>query len=267
MTTLVSGARGTIARCLAEALRQGGNEVRSVITEPPEMPGIPLLSPHDSEAWRRALDGVTRVFLYSDPRAVEAFVAPAEAAGIGHVALLSSIAAASGEAGGDLTAPFVACETSLASSRIPWTFVRPAAFATNARWWAPGIRRRRVANVWLPDAHTAPLHERDIADVLATVLTTSGHDGAVYALTGPESLSQRRQVELIGQALGEPVRVHELAEHEARAEFPWLPDEFFTGLAAQSDRPVALMPTTRQIIDRAPRHFAQWSVEHAHEFR
>ena len=48
------------------------------------------------------------------------------------------------------------------------------------------------------DAATAPVHERDIAAVAVRAMCGDGHDSREYVLTGPASLTQREQVQIIG---------------------------------------------------------------------
>ncbi|MGK3204671.1 hypothetical protein [Amycolatopsis sp. MEPSY49] len=51
------------------------------------------------------------------------------------------------------------------------------------------------------------IHEADIAAVAARALTSSGHLGATYSLTGPESLTVRQQAAVLGRVTGRPARV------------------------------------------------------------
>jgi uncharacterized protein YbjT (DUF2867 family) len=76
-----------------------------------------------------------------------------------------------------------------------WTFIRPGMFGSNATfWWAPAIRAGDVVRCPYGAAETAPIDERDVASVAARVLSSDGHAGGDYVLTGPESLSQAEQV-------------------------------------------------------------------------
>ena len=56
------------------------------------------------------------------------------------------------------------------------------------------------------EAALAPIAEQDIAAAAVRVLLDSGHTGRTYTLTGAESLTQIRQAEAIGKAIGLPVR-------------------------------------------------------------
>src|SRR6185503_16189415 len=101
---------------------------------------------------------------------------------------------------------------------VEWTILRPGMFASNViGWWADAIRRGDVVQWPYGQAETAPIDERDIAAVAARVLLDEGHAGRSYVLTGPESLTQARQVEIIGEALGRRLRFEELTPDGFRA--------------------------------------------------
>src|SRR5262249_34995118 len=103
-------------------------------------------------------------------------------------------------------------EQLIEASGLRWTFLRPGPFAINWRnWWAPQIRNGDVVRWFYANASTAPVHECDIAAVAVRALCDEGHDGCEYVLTGPASLTQRAQVQIIGDALGRPLGFEELS--------------------------------------------------------
>src|SRR5262249_45417669 len=113
-------------------------------------------------------------------------------------------------------------ERLIEASGLGWTFLRPGMFAANAlTWWAPQIRAGDVVRWPYADAPTAPIHEQDIAAVAVRALIEAGHDGAEYVMTGPQSLTQREQVETIGEVIGRSLRFEELSPEEARRELPF----------------------------------------------
>src|SRR5437879_9206763 len=67
-------------------------------------------------------------------------------------------------------------------------------------------------------AETAPVDDRDVAAVAALTLYQDGHAGGDYVLTGPESLSQAKQVSIIGDVLGRRIEFEELTPDEFRHE-------------------------------------------------
>ena len=164
-------------------------------------------------------------------------------------------------------------EDAIERSGLEWTFLRPGMFAANARsWWGPQIRtgdRVRWPHLSVP---TAPIHERDIAAAGVRALTEDGHNRAEYVLTGPESLSQGEQIEIVGQGIGRSLRIEEMSPEEAQKELlaymprpaiPMLMDAW----AAAAGQPALVTSTVRQVSGAAPRSFREWVSDHRAEFQ
>ena len=122
-----------------------------------------------------------------------------------------------------------------------------------------------------PEAATAPIHERDIAAVAAYALCEEGHSGMEYVLTGPESLTQREQVHIIGDAIGRPLRFEEVSPESARRSIlaMWpapLADMLLSAYGAAVDRPAFVTSTVADVTGTPARSFHDWAVEHAGEF-
>ena len=73
--------------------------------------------------------------------------------------------------------------------------------------------------VFGPGGHgkSAPINPHDISSVAAKALATRGHEGETYVLTGEELLSAAEQVDIIGAAIGKPLRFVDVPEAGARA--------------------------------------------------
>jgi uncharacterized protein YbjT (DUF2867 family) len=114
-------------------------------------------------------------------------------------------------------------EDTLAESGVQWTILRPGMFSANSRdWWAAAIRANTAIRWPYLAAPTAPIDERDIAEIAVRALSApeagNPHVGKNYVLTGPELLTQREQIEILGRALGRSLRVAELSPDQARRE-------------------------------------------------
>ncbi|MGP9016777.1 NAD(P)H-binding protein [Streptomyces sp. BR1] len=279
MTTLVIGARGSVGRHVLDQLVEAGEPVRASARNPASAdlpPGVPVVAADLTrpETLAAALDGVRQVFLYVTSRGMADFADAARAAGVEHVVLLSS---------GSVLLPYAqanaislahrAAERMLAAAGLRWTPIRPLVFASNALTWSYSIRKEGVARLLHPDAVTAPIHERDIAQVAVAALTgqRSQAGGLSDLLTGEESLSQRRQVELIGEAAGRSIRIEELTEAQALDDFERFGSreaaaavvEFITA-ATEGGSPAT--DTVRQVLGRPPLPFARWAADHAAAF-
>ncbi len=280
MTVLVTGGRGAVARAVVEDLLAEGVPVRIGSREPARVdsPSEVQVVPVDLNrpaSIPGALDGVDAVFLYASPEGVEGFLAAAAAAKVERIVLLSSLSTEHEGASNEIARRHAVVEAAIAASGLAWTFVRPGAFATNALAWAPTIRAGEVVREGYPESHSAPIHERDIAAVSVLALLQPGHEGARYALTGPESLTRRAQLDLIGQAVGRPVRLAEISPDEARADMlarfggPGAAGTVDALLGYQRDQvgvPAQVTDTVRAVTGRPARTFATWAADHAAEF-
>lgn len=85
-------------------------------------------------------------------------------------------------------------EKRLRALDVAWTILRPAFFNSNLIH-SLGIVPR--GGLFLPagDGKDKPIDPRDIAAVAVKALTTPGHEGKVYELTGPELLSYAEVVQ------------------------------------------------------------------------
>ena len=164
-------------------------------------------------------------------------------------------------------------ERLIARSGMAWTFLRPTGFATNTLGWAPQIRAEGVVRWPHGRAARSLIHEADIADVAARVLTEDGHHEARYVLTGPEALTQIEQAETIGDAVGRTVRYEELSPDEAQRQLlaEWGNPSFVAAAlaywASLESQPEQVTRTVEEITGAPARTFRQWAVDNAAEFR
>ncbi|WP_280268648.1 SDR family oxidoreductase [Nocardia wallacei] len=264
MSFLVTGARGTVGRTVIERLRASGERVRAASSSPggaelpagTEVAGLDMTDPASVAA---ALDGIDRVFVYAAHDGMDTFAEAAKAAGVQHITLLSSLAAAApGNPIGDL---HLAAERPLQESGLPLTILRPGGFATNWRWW---VTPQRVVRLPYPEVQQSLIHEADLADAAIATLSRPGHAGRIYPITGPESLSLRRMAEILGAALGEPLPF-EVISHEQAAEFLYEP--MLELWAERGDIPDDVEPTSESVTGVPARTFAQWAADHAADFK
>ena len=164
-------------------------------------------------------------------------------------------------------------EQLIEASALGWTFLRPGPFAINCRnWWAPQLRKGNVVRWFYADAATAPVHERDIAAVAVRALCDEGHDGREYVLTGPASLTQREQVQIIGDTVGRSLRFEELSRESAREQmlammFPApVADMLLDAYAAAVGLPALVTSTVMEVTGVPARSFHDWAIDHAGEF-
>jgi len=278
---LVTGATGNVGRQLVAQLRAAGHAVRALTRNPKSanLPGDVEVVAGDLSApdtLDTCLDGIDDVFLV--------WVAPFAAAGAAidliasrakRVVLLSSPHRTDHpffQQPNALRAVHAGLEQLIEASGLRWTVLRPGVFALNCVfWWGPQIASGDVVRWAHADAETAPIHERDIAASAARVLCDEGHDGRDYVLTGPEPVTQRQQVEIIGDAIGRPLRFEEISEETARNQMlatmpPPIVDMLLRAYAAAVNRPAFVTSTVAELTGNTAATFRQWAGDHAQDF-
>lgn len=277
MTTLVIGARGSVGRQVLDQLLALGEPVRASARDPhkADLPAdVPVVAADLTRpaTLPAALDGVRKVFVYATAAGMADFAAAARTAGVEHVVVLSSGSVLLPYAHGNAIAEeHRTMEAVLAASGLHWTPVRPLVLANNALTWAYSIRAEGVVRLLHPEAATAPIHEHDVAAAVVTALTGRPEAGVSDLLTGGELMSQRRQVELIGEAAQRRVRVEELTEAQARREFerfgsPAAAASVVQFIVAATRGGSPATGTARRVLGRPPLPFARWAADHTAAF-
>ncbi|MFI0923417.1 NAD(P)H-binding protein [Streptomyces sp. NPDC021012] len=274
---LVTGATGNIGSALLEELHARGagplrgltrNTARALFPEGVEAVEGDFAKP---ASLKPVLEGVRSLFLVSrlgpDADVLEA----ARHAGVEHVVLVSSITVQThphlGPAGENL-----AVEQLLKESGMAWTVLRPTQFASNALMWAASIRGGETVRAPYADTALPTVHPADIASVARVALTEPGHQGRTYALTGPEPVTARQQVEAIAAALGRELPFAGISRQEAHAQMAAV----FGAEAADAvldvtggdvnDELLMVRDTVSRVTGTPARPFRQWASENAHAF-
>ncbi|WP_405979629.1 NAD(P)H-binding protein [Streptomyces sp. NBC_00158] len=277
MTTLVTGARGKVGRALVARLHSAGHAVRAASANPAGLTVPAGVEAHELVLDRpgtnaAALDGVRQVFLYPEPAGIHELIAAAEAAGVEHVVLLSSSSVLAPGAEDDaLAGHSLKVERALTASTLTCTFLRPDAFASNSFGWAYPIGRSLPVQLAFPDAHIAPIHPEDIADIAFEALTGDSLTGRRLTLTGSESLTFRRQLAILADAIGREIPVERITRAEAERQMgAHMPAPMVSSLLdlweAADHGPAAIADTTLTLLGRPARSYAQWARENAAAF-
>src|SRR5205814_2778468 len=225
--SLVTGATGGVGRLVVAELLDAGVPVRALTRRPAA--GLPaavevvsgdLTVPESLDA---ALQGVGAVFLvWTVPPATAPAVVERLATHARRVVFLSSPHRTPHpffQQPNPMAVLHADIERLIAAAGLEWTIIRPGMFASNALfWWAAAIRADGVVRWPYGAAETAPVDDRDVAAVVARTLYQDGHAGGDYVLTGPESLSQAEQVDIIGEVLGRRVQFQQVSPEEFRRE-------------------------------------------------
>jgi uncharacterized protein YbjT (DUF2867 family) len=278
---LVTGATGTIGSEVVRQLAEKKAKVRAMTRDPAKakMPaGVEIVAGdlEQPETLAKALKGVTKVFaLASGPGLGKHdgnLARAAKAAGAKHVVKLSASSAT------DYPRQLIgqwhlAGEAAIKEVGVDWTFVRPGGFMSNALNWAPTIKAQGKIFAPTGDGKFAPIDPYDIAAVIVRALTSEGHAGKVYTLSGPELLSTADQAAIISEAIGKPVAHVPVPEAAARDGMtkagmpPALVDAILQLMEnIRNGKGGSVLPTVEQVTGRKARRFADWARDHRQAF-
>ncbi|MFD0856565.1 NAD(P)H-binding protein, partial [Actinomadura adrarensis] len=219
-----------------------------------------------------ALKGVLGLFLLPGYADMSGMLAKARDAGVRHVVLLSGGSAALEDLTNAVSRYMSLSERAVRESGMSWTFLRPRAFMSNALRWTPQLQEGDTVRVPFPNVAAACIDPHDIAAVAARALTSDGHQGRIYELTGPEPLLPADQVAVLARVLGRDLRCVGLTDQEARVEMEaGMPteyvDAFFSFYVDGTLDESRVHPDVQQVTGRPPRTFEQWARSHAEDFR
>jgi uncharacterized protein YbjT (DUF2867 family) len=253
MTTLVLGATGKTGRRIVPRLEARGVDVR---------PGSRAagFDWDDRSTWAPMLDGVDVAYVSFFPdlalpgadETLGAFAALARSCGVRRLVLLSG----RGEPGAQRS------EAAVQASGVETTVVRCAWFAQN---FSEAFLAEAVASgvVALPtgDVPEPFVDAEDIADVAVEALTSAGHGGEVYELTGPRALRFDEAVAEIAIASGRDLRFVRVSVDEYRAGAPAELADVITFLFTEllDGRNAEVADGVQRALGRAPRDFGEFA--------
>lgn len=233
-TIAVIGATGKTGRRIADLLEARGRVVRRLARAT-----SPAFDWEHPETWAEALHDVDRLYVSYVPDlaapgsdvAITRLIQVAREAGVRRIVLLSG----RGEDGARR------CEDLLFASDIPATVVRASWFAQN---FTEGALRDAVHTGVLALAAGGVrepfVDVDDIAEVAVEALIADGHEGRVYEVTGPDSLTFAEVAAMLSEASGRTVDY-----------LPMGYDDFHAAVSAEQGPEVATLLTElcREVFD------------------
>jgi uncharacterized protein YbjT (DUF2867 family) len=216
MIVLLTGATGKVASYTIPFLAKKGVTVRGLVRDRAKAKaladqGVELVE-GDLDRPRslsRAFEGVDVAFVIAPPSAL----APAQCsnalwaarnAGVKRVVRLSAWGAAH-DAPNLNSRMHALSDAELERSNIPFTILKPHYFMQNLMMIAASAVKDGRISLALGEGHLAMIDAHDIGEVAAHVLTTDGHEGKSYRLTGPASITMHDVAAAFGEVLGKPV--------------------------------------------------------------
>jgi uncharacterized protein YbjT (DUF2867 family) len=274
---LVTGATGTVGRETVKLLAEGGHNVRALARDRAKAKfdkavEVVIGDLSKPETLTDAFAGAEKAFVIANYPEIEKLEAnafeAARRAGVSHVVKLSAQESFQDHLAGTAHAQtHIGGERRLRESGLSWTMLRPGFFASNILF----LLDREKDMMLLPagDGKEAPVHPRDIAAVAVKTLTTPGHEGKIYDLTGPEFLSYAEMAEKISAVTGRRIRHVDVTEEEARARLlaagfpPTLADGILSHYAGVRAGRMRIASGVRDMLGREALRFDEWLRENA----
>ncbi len=253
MRIVVTGASGSYGRKLTELLlaRVPPADLILVTRRPERLRGIAERGAEirhgdfdHPEALREAFAGADRLLLISTlavgprrRRQHAAAIGAAAAAGVRHLVYTSST-------GIHPRTPSLAVqdhvftEDAIRRSGLGFTFLRDAQYAeVIATMLAPPAIAAGRWSMSTGDGCMAFVSKQDCVAAAAAVLTTDGHEGAVYEITGPELYTFADAAALAAEISGRPIEYVDVSHEERLAQFDALgvPREYVEGMVNADD--------------------------------
>ena len=219
---VVTGSTGRVGGLIAERLQKQHQPMRLLVRDPSRAPRIDgaeveAADYSNLDALAKGLRKGDRVFMVSlwiggDVRLDlhRSFIGAAAKAEVAHIVYLSFVNAGK-------TAVFSharehgATEEMLRASGVPWTSVRNSMYADDIPgWFDPDGVAREPGDAARMSFSSRP----ELADVIALALTETGHEGKVYNITTPESVSMQELAQIATEVTGDRYTYEPISDAE-----------------------------------------------------
>ncbi|WP_350287396.1 NAD(P)H-binding protein [uncultured Croceitalea sp.] len=258
---LVIGGTGKTGKRIVHLLEELGQNVRIGSRS-----ASPAFDWHQPEGWAQALEGMDKVYITYQPdlavpgalEAIEQLVKESKRANIKKLVILSG----KGEREAQL------CEQVIIHSGLDYTIVRASWFNQN---FSENFLLEPVLEgiVALPqsDAQIPWVDADDIAEVAVKALTEDKHNGQIYQLTGPRTLTFKEAVAEIAKTSKReikyiPVSIQEYGDGMRKAgipeDFAWLIEYLFTEVLGNLEL-AEVTNDIEKILGRKPIDFSEYA--------
>lgn len=278
---LITGASGNVGREVLKQIVQTEVRVRAAYqsagrASAPAGVEIALVDFNQPGTLKTALKDVDRVFLVWPPSA-ELPALERKAVDVIAESGVRQLLKLSAMGGRQATFPRLHAESEdyIRSSGVPYTFLRPNGFMQNiATYNTSTINTQNAFYGTEGDGRVSQIDIRDIAAVASKVLTSDGHLGQTYTLTGPQALSNSDIAGLLSRAIGREIRFVNLppADYKQALLSAGLPEWNVDALIDlqqfyREDKAAAVTPEVEEILGRKPTSFNQFLQDYRDAFQ
>ncbi len=216
MEILVLGATGNTGSEVVKQLKEAGADF-GIMARSADAANKLDLNPNqvrvsnydDVETMTQALEGVKKIYVAmpahpSNQQWIENTVAAAKAAGVELIVKLSGMGAKA-DAGSEIIRTHVLTDDIVKASGIAYAIVQPNSFFQNLYGSLPTINAMGQFFLPLAQAKQSVIDIRDVAAVVVTALTQSGHENQTYLISGPEALTFAEQAAILTEVSGKQI--------------------------------------------------------------
>lgn len=224
---LITGATGTIGQYLVKLLKEEGAAFKALVRSEEKAQQLQeqgirtfLGDLEDAASLKEAMRGVDKLFLLSAASLSQVqqqrnAIEVAKVSGVKHIVKVSAL-------GTSLSAPtqlgrmHAHTEAEIRKAGFEWTFLHPHSFMQNLFSNSQTIRRANAFYARHGKGKYSPVDARDIAQAAARVLTSDGHEGKTYVITGPEAVSMKDVARTLELLLDREIRFIPITHEENR---------------------------------------------------
>src|SRR5579884_1977405 len=283
---LITGATGTVGREVVKILARPEARVRAMVRDRGHAasisyPGVDIVAGDFAkvETLDDALSGVKSAFLLPPPdedmveQQANFIQAASRSRTLKHIVKLS-VLGVSPDSPVRFARWHAESERQIVESGIPYTFIRPNFFMQNILMYRDSIVHDGAIYAPMGDARASYVDVRDLAAVIAAVLSEFGHEWKAYEVTGPEALTYEEMANRLSVALAKPVAYVDITPEQAREAMlktgmeEWRADALLELYAwAKFGHAAEVSGSVAHIGKRHPTTFLQFAQDYAPQLR
>ena len=246
---LVTGSTGNVASQLIPALQGAGQKVRALVHDESKAQSlreagaeVVVGDMERPDTLGKAVEGADHIYLITTNGPTGAaqarnLIEAAKGAGRPHIVRQTGF----GTSKSRIIQQLEEIEKLLETSGLPFTLIKPTFFMQNFMMAAQTVASDGMIYMPLKEGRLGMVDLRDVADVALSVLTSVGHEGKTYVLTGPASISIHDVAAGLTKAIGKSVTYVDVPPEAARDAMvgmgmpEWVVDgfiELFEGFSA-----------------------------------
>ena len=278
---LVTGSTGNVGSQLIPALCGAGQEVRALIhdeskAQPLREAGVEVVvgDMERPDTLGKAVEGADYIYLITGNGPTVAdqarnLIDAAKGAGRPHLVRQTAF----GTTKSRIIQQHEEIERLLEGSGLPFTLVKPTFFMQNLMMAAQTVASDGMVYLPFKEGRLGMIDIRDVVDVAFSVLTSAGHEGKTYILTGPASISLNDVADGLTKAIGKRVTYVDVPSEAAREALigmgmsEWIADGFIELLEGFSEGFADLTtPHVEQLTGHPARSFEAFARDFAQAF-